>query len=115
MKAFIPSVVLGLALAVGAAGCRPTGSAGGAIDGVSLHKGLFYGQVQELFSAHQLVPVDGGRSPDGQPVPGAYYVADVCPDCGGFQCVHGTVYFNKDRRLLSWHAGDIAEARPGNG
>lgn len=115
MKALVCAVVLGSALAVGFAGCRPAGAAGGGIDGVALKAGLSYVQVRDIFCAHQLVPVDETRSPDGLPVPGAYYVADVCPDCGGFQCVYGTVYFNKDRKLLSWRAGDLWEAPPENG
>lgn len=77
------------------------------IDGEPLRPGMSVAEAKALFQAHGLVAVDEEHAPDGTAVPGAYYVADVCPDCGGCQTIFGTLYFDEEGKLVRWHGEDM--------
>jgi len=80
------------------------------VDGETLSPGMSIAEAEARFQAHRLVAVDEEHSPDGKAVPGAYYVTDICPNCGCCQEIFGTLHFDKAGKLASWQQGDAAES-----
>jgi rRNA maturation protein Nop10 len=75
------------------------------IAGKTLRPGMSVADARKLFGGISLVTVDEEHTMGDKAVPGAYYAADICPDCGGLQTIFGTLYFDKAGRLFRWHEG----------
>jgi hypothetical protein len=105
------------ALCFGGAGCQSKEEAFVLVqdDGSSRLSGLKAGiplaRIQELCNLppRRLVAVGETANASDEPVTGAYYFADLCPDCGGVREVFCTLYFDKSDRLLRWHPGRIGD------